>query len=186
VTAPSAFFRSESSRLAEAASRGPVLDLACGRGRHALASAELGARVVALDRNPAALAALQQAARQRHLPVYPVRTDLESGQGIPIRSGSCGAVLVFRFLFRTLAPALGDLLAPDGLLLYETFTTRQADLGRGARNPDFLLKPGELRELFPDLIVLHYWEGLTEGDEPEAVAQLVARAARRGAREASA
>jgi SAM-dependent methyltransferase len=163
-----------------------VLDLACGRGRHALASAELGARVVALDRDRAALAALRNAARQRHLPIYPVRTDLESGQGIPIRSGSCGAILVFCFLFRALAPGLRDLLAPGGLLLYETFTTRQPELGWGPRNPDFLLRPGELRELFPDLVVLHYWEGLTEGDRPAAVAQLVARVPQRGAPKASA
>ena len=93
---------------------------------------------------------------------------------------------MFCFLFRALAPALGDLLAPDGLLLYETFTTRQPALGWGPRNPDFLLRPGELRELFPNLVVLHYWEGLTEGDKPAAVAQLVAQVAHRGARKASA
>jgi SAM-dependent methyltransferase len=175
LSAPSSFFLAESARLAEAAARGPVVDLACGRGRHALAAAELGARVLGLDRNPALLRELQAEARSRRLPLLPVRTDLETPDGIPVQSGSCGAILVFRFLFRPLARPICQALAPGGLLLYETFTIRQRELGQGPMNSGFLLQEGELPEIFDTLQILSYWEGLTEGPRPEAIARLVAR-----------
>jgi SAM-dependent methyltransferase len=175
LNAPSSFFLAESARLAEVATRGPVVDLACGQGRHALAAAELGARVLGLDRNPALLRELQAEARSRRLPLLAVRTDLETPHGIPVRSGSCGAILVFRFLFRPLAHSICEALAPGGLLLYETFTIRQRDLGQKPTNTAFLLQEGELPEIFGALQILFYWEGLTEGPRPEAMARLVAR-----------
>lgn len=175
MSALSSFFLTESARLAEAATRGPVVDLACGRGRHALAAAELGARVLGLDRNPALLRELQAEAGRRRLPLLPVRTDLETPHGIPLRSGSCGAILVFRFLFRPLAHAICEALAPGGLLLYETFTIRQRDLGQKPTDPAFLLQEGELPELFGALQILSYWEGLSAGPRPDAMARLVAR-----------
>jgi SAM-dependent methyltransferase len=177
LSAPSSFFLAESARVAEAAARGPVVDLACGRGRHALAAAELGARVLGLDRNPALLQELRASARSRRLPLLPVRTDLETPRGIPVRSGSCGAILVFRFLFRPLAPRICEALARGGLLLYETFTIQQRDLGQKPSNKAFLLEEGELPELFGELQILSYWEGLSEGPRPEALARLVARKA---------
>jgi SAM-dependent methyltransferase len=180
LSAPSAFFLAESARLAEAAARGPVVDLACGRGRHALAAAELGARVLGLDRNPALPRTLQAEARARRLPLLPARVDLETPDGIPVRPGSCGAILVFRFLFRPLAPCICEALAPGGLLLYETFTIRQRDLGQKPTNTAFLLQEGELPEIFGALQILSHWEGLTEGPRPDALARLVAR--RRGGR----
>ena len=142
---PSPLFEQFLPALREASRRGPVLDLACGRGRHALAAAERGIPVVALDRNACFLAELQAAAARRQLPVTLVRTDLETGLGLPVRPGSCGAILVFRFLFRPLAPDICAALTAGGLLLYETFTIRQRDLGYGPGNPDFLLRDGELR-----------------------------------------
>jgi tellurite methyltransferase len=172
---PSSFFLAESARLAETAARGPVVDLACGRGRHALSAAELGARVLGLDRNPALLRELRVEARSRRLPLLTVRTDLETPHAIPIRSGSCGAILVFCFLFRPLTLPICEALAPGGLLLYETFTIRQRDLGQKPTNTAFLLQEGELPELFGELQILSYWEGLTEGPRPQAMARLVAR-----------
>lgn len=175
MSAPSALFLAERTRLAEAARRGPVVDLACGRGRHALAAAELGARVLGLDRDSAALGELQAQARRRRLPLLAVCADLETSHGIPVRSASCGAILVFRFLFRPLARAICQTLAPGGLLLYETFTIRQRDLGQKPTNEAFLLQEGELEASFGELQILSYWEGLSEGPRPDALARLVAR-----------
>ncbi len=175
MSGPSSFFLAESARLAETAARGPVVDLACGRGRHALAAAELGARVLGLDRNPALLRELRVEARSRRLPLLTVRTDLETPHAIPVRSGSCGAILVFCFLFRPLALPICEALAPGGLLLYETFTIHQRGLGQKPTNTAFLLQEGELPELFGELQILSYWEGLTEGPRPQAMARLVAR-----------
>lgn len=164
---PSPFFRAHAGALRAAARLGPALDLACGRGRHALAAAGLGVPCVAVDRDPGVLGALAHRARARGLPgsaLLPVRADLETPRGIPVRPESCGAVLVFRFLYRPLASAIHDALAPGGLLLYETFTIRQRDLPYGPGNPAFLLGEGELPELFPGLEVLESREGPEERD----------------------
>jgi SAM-dependent methyltransferase len=174
---PSPFFLAWAERLREAARAGPVVDLACGRGRHALAAAALGARVWAVDRDAACLAELRERARSLRLRVHCLRADLENGHGIPIAPGTCAATLVFRFLFRPLAPEIAGLLRPGGLLLYETFTRAQLGLPGGPRNPAFLLEPGELRALFSGLEPLASWEGVRDGSQ--ALAQLAARRASR-------
>jgi SAM-dependent methyltransferase len=177
ATAPSPWFVAQRERLAAAARAGPLLDLASGRGRHALAAAADGARVLAIDRDPLALRELEAIARRRRLAILGIRADLETSLGIPVRPQSCAGILVFRFLFRPLAPAITAGLAPGGLLLYETFTLAQRELGSGPRNPRFLLAPGELLALFPDLTPLAYWEGRTPGPHPECLARLLARRA---------
>lgn len=160
--------------MLEAARKGPVLDVACGQGRHALAVAARGARAVGVDRDPAALAVLAAAARARGLPAWPVRADLEAGARLPVAAGRCGAVLVFRYLWRPLAPALWEALRPGGLLLYETFTRRQREIGLNHRNPSFLLEDDELPALFPGARILLHEEGVTEGPPLEALARLAA------------
>ena len=173
--APSPHLLAEMARLREAAALGPVLDLACGRGRNALAAAQAGLRVAAIDRDRGALAALRAAARERGAAVAAVRADLETGLGIPVRPASCGGILVFRFLFRPLAPAIEAALAPGGILLYETFTLDQKSFDYGPKSSAFLLEPGELRALFSGLELLHFSEGIREGSRPEALARLTAR-----------
>ena len=169
---PSAFYAANRERLRDAARLGPVADLACGRGRHALAAARDGLPTLGLDRNPDFLASLRVRATLESLPLHLLRWDLETPLGVPFAPARCGAILVFRFLYRPLAPILAELLAPDGMLLYETFTTGQLELGEGPRNPAFLLEPGELPELFPSLEIVSCDEGL---HEDAITAQLVAR-----------
>jgi SAM-dependent methyltransferase len=168
---------SEIGRLREAASRGPMVDLACGRGRHALHVAGAGLPCIGVDRNRSHLEELRLAARARDLAIGLVQTDLEARSSVPLRDGSCGAVLVFRYLWRPLCPAIEALLAPGGVLLYETFTLDQRKLGYGPRNAEFLLGPGELARLFPGLETVDSWEGKTTGQKPAAVARLIARRA---------
>jgi SAM-dependent methyltransferase len=172
---PSPFFVQQTSRLSSAAERGPVVDLACGRGRHCIAAAEGGAHAIGVDRNPAFLAELRAAARRRGLRVDTVRADLESHEKIPLNPECCAVILVFRFLFRPLAPRIEEALQPGGLLLFETFTVQQRQFAAGPRNPAFLLDEGELPKLFPGLEVLEFWEGVTDGPTPAAVARLAAR-----------
>lgn len=158
--------------LLEAGRLGPVLDLACGYGRHSLAAARLGLPVLALDRDEKALRALQRIAPPL---VHCVRADLEGDAQIPVAPASCGAILVFRFLFRPLARTIVQALRPGGLLLYETFTIHQRNLGQGPRNAAFLLQPNELPRLFAALQPIAYEEVVTEGPRPAALARLVAR-----------
>ena len=162
--------------LAEAARAGPVADLACGRGRNALALAAAGIPVLGVDRSREHLLELRAAASSEVLPVSLVRADLEAAPEPPLAPGSCAALVVCRYLHRSLSPRLEALLRPGGWLLYETFTIHQRELGYGPRNPAFLLEPAELPRLFPRLDVQHHWEGeIAAGDRPAAVAQLAAR-----------
>ena len=163
------------AQLREGAALGPVVDLACGRGRNALAIAAHGIPLLGVDRSAGFLAELCGAARALELPIRAVRADLESAPAPPLAAGRCGALVVCRYLHRPLAPALAALLAPGGWLLYETFTIHQRELGYGPENPAFLLNPGELPTLFPGLEVALHWEGQSEEARPAAVARLAAR-----------
>jgi SAM-dependent methyltransferase len=163
------------AELREAATLGPVVDLACGRGRNALAIAAHGIPVLGIDRSAEFLGELRDSAARRGLPVRAARADLEAAPHPPLAEGRCGALVVCRYLHRPLAPALESLLAPGGWLLYETFTIHQRQLGYGPENPAFLLQPGELAALFPRLALVHHWEGTSDEPRPAAVARLAAR-----------
>ncbi len=175
----SSFFDAALPRILETRPLGPVLDLACGRGRHALACVRAGCATLALDRDAEALASLVDAGRSLGAAdrgaLLCARCDIETEHEIPVAAGSCGTILVFRFLFRPLAGAITAALAPGGLLVYETFTRDQRDLGYGPKRDEFLLARGELPGLFPDLEVVEYEEGLIEAPRPRHTARLVAR-----------
>ena len=72
-------------------------------------------------------------------------------------------MLVFRFLYRPLAPEIEALLATGGLLLYETFTRARDGSEGGPRNPAFRLAASELPALFPGLETLAYQEMPDQG-----------------------
>ena len=173
---PSEFFIDQLTQVRAASRLGVVADLACGRGRHTLAAAEAGIPVIGIDRNRTFLAELRETAAQQAVTVETLRADLENPAEVPLRSHCCGAALVFRYLHRPLIPAIARVLAPGGLLIYETFTAHQRRLGTGPRNLDHLLEPGELPELFSELKILDHWEGLSGGTNPAHVARIVARA----------
>ena len=80
-------------------------------------------------------------------------------------------IVVTRYLQRNLFRVLSDALVPGGVLLYETFTTRQRLNGRGPTSPDHLLEPDELRNAFAWLEPLWY----EETSSPDALARLAAR-----------
>jgi SAM-dependent methyltransferase len=142
---------------------GTVLDVAAGGGRHARWFAARGHPVVAVDRDTAAL-------RARSDPrVEVVDADLEHGPW-PFAGRTFAAVVVVNYLWRPLLPALVAAVAPGGALLYETFAVGHERFGR-PRNPDFLLREGELLEAVRDALVVHeYWHG-EEGTPPQAVRQ---------------
>lgn len=147
---------------------GRVLDVACGSGRHARYFAARGHPVEAVDRGPAALAALAGVSG-----VTTRCADLEGGPW-PYASGTFSAIVVTNYLHRPLFPHLLASLAPGGSLIYETFALGNERYGRPS-NPEFLLKPGELLEVVRGrLNVIAYEEGLVEQPRPAVIQRIFA------------
>lgn len=126
------------ARFAPLVPAGPVLDLACGGGRHGRLFLERGHPVLFLDRDPGGVADLAT-----NPLVEIIATDLEDGSPWPLAGRQFSAVLVANYLHRPLWEGLIGCLAPDGVLIYETFAKGNERFGR-PRNPDHLLEPGEL------------------------------------------
>jgi rhodanese-related sulfurtransferase len=147
--------------------RGRALDVACGRGRHALLLAAAGFAVDAVDRDEAALSFLRATADRLELPVSTARVDLESAPSL--ERDAYALVVVFHYLHRPLFPALVASLLPGGLLLYETFTVDQAAVGT-PRDPAHLLAHGELARLVAPLEVVRQRDGVHEERHVAAVA----------------
>jgi SAM-dependent methyltransferase len=140
---------------------GTVLDVACGRGRHALLLASAGFDVRAIDRDPDAIAFLRATAGRLGLSLACDVVDLETDVP-PDLSAACDAVLVFNYLHRPLMPALRAAVKPGGVLFYETFTTQQAERGH-PKNPAFLLETGEFPTLVAPLALIRSREGEVDG-----------------------
>ncbi|MGN6666956.1 MAG: class I SAM-dependent methyltransferase [Trinickia sp.] len=149
---------------------GAVLDIAAGSGRHARWFAQRGHPVVAIDRAQAALDALGHIAG-----VEPVSADLENGSPWPLDDARVfAAVVVTNYLYRPLLPRLSRVLAPGGVLLYETFARGNETIGKPS-NPSFLLAPGELLEAVRGrLTVIAYEDGYEALPRPAFVQRICA------------
>jgi SAM-dependent methyltransferase len=145
---------------------GRVLDLAAGYGRNSLWLAQQGFTVEAVDRDAVALSSL---APYNHIRC--TVADLEAGAW-PYQEASFDAVVVFRYLHRPLWHSLIDALAPNAVLIYETFMQGQEVWGRPQR-AEFLLKPNELIDvLSPHLWIADFEQGLLQ-QEPPAMLQRI-------------
>ncbi len=152
---------------------GSGLDVACGYGRNALLLARMGWTMTAVDRDPEALAGLSAAALAHRVRIAVVARDLETGdakEALP--AGPWDLIVVTRYLHRPLLPAMREAVRPGGVIVYETFTTAQAQFGSPS-NPDFLLAPGELPRAFEGFEIIAAREEIAAGRR--AVAGVVAR-----------
>jgi rhodanese-related sulfurtransferase len=153
------------------------LDVACGRGRHALLLGSAGFPVRAIDRDPDLVAALERTARRLRLPIDVAVVDLERGgtdagdDAFSLGQDEWEMILVFNYLHRPLFPALVRALKPGGVLLYETFVRHERARGEPT-NPAHLLEPDELPELVAPLHVVRRREGEFDG---RYVASVLAR-----------
>lgn len=137
----------------------PVLDLACGSGRHGRLFLAAGHPVCLLDRDLAGVADLAGTAGAELL-----AADIEAGPW-PLPGRRFGAVVVTNYLWRPLFGAITAALAPGGVLLYETFQRGNERFGKPS-NPDFLLADNELFDRCRDAFDIRAFEQGAE-DEPK-------------------
>jgi SAM-dependent methyltransferase len=148
---------------------GDVLDVACGAGRHTRLWLELGRRVVAVDRDLSGLADLAG-----HPRLEMVESDLEGGAPFVLAGRRFAGVVVTSYLHRPLMPELVAAVLDDGVFIYETFSVDQERFGR-PRNPDYLLRPGELLDLVHErLRVVAYEDVVVEEPSPAAKQRICA------------
>ena len=143
-----------------------VLDIACGSGRHARHFLELGYDVTAIDRDISSLTDLETDARLTVL-----QADLE-GAPWPLADQQYGTVIITNYLHRPLFPCIISGLEPDGILIYETFALGNEKFGK-PDNPDFLLRPGELREVFSGKFDIIAFEEVEDRDPRPAMRQRI-------------
>jgi SAM-dependent methyltransferase len=142
---------------------GPVLDVACGQGRHLRWFAGRGHPVTGVDRSQEAIDAVAGLGEA-------VVADIENGPW-PFAGRRFAGVVVTNYLWRALLPVIVDSVAPGGVLLYETFAAGNETVGKPSR-PDFLLQPGELLQACAGLRVVAYEDGFL--DAPERFVQRIA------------
>jgi 2-polyprenyl-3-methyl-5-hydroxy-6-metoxy-1,4-benzoquinol methylase len=139
-----------------------ALDMACGRAGNGEWLARRGFHVSAWDISDVIIDDIR-----RRKPQWIACADVRDVTQYPPAPASFDIIVVCRFLDRSLCPAIANALLPGGTLFYQTFT-------QGLSNPDFMLNPGELPQLFPDLQILEYHEPGPDGSG-KAEARLVAR-----------
>lgn len=141
----------------------PVLDVACGFGRHMRWFAAKGHPVSGVDSSAEAIDSLKGLGET-------VRADIENGPW-PFAGRSFAGVVVTNYLWRALLPAIVDSVAPGGALIYETFAAGNETVGKPSR-PDFLLRPGELLRACQALRIVAYEDGFL--DAPARFVQRIA------------
>jgi tellurite methyltransferase len=161
--------------LALLPTQGRVLDIAMGTGRNSLFIAERGYDVIGIDVSAVAARRCHAEAARRGVNVETIVASLEN---FAIARAAFDVILNFYYLQRGLIPAISAALLPGGVLVFETFTADQKQFQWGPASEHHLLKPSELRTLFPELQTLAYRETVVERESErgsKAIASLVAR-----------
>jgi SAM-dependent methyltransferase len=146
---------------------GQVLDLACGGGRHARLLLEFGHQVVAIDKDTSRIADLKASCEV-------IEADLEAPGSDPLAGRRFSGIIVTNYLHRPILAKLPDALENAGVLIYETFADGNQHFGK-PRNPDHLLKAGELLDAVRGkLRVIAYEDLIVTEPRPAAVQRIAA------------
>ncbi len=139
--------------------QGPVLDLACGKGRNGRYFLELGYSVTFIDKDISAAEdlLLQDKSPYNNSPdnnsarnnanTQLIKHDLENNSPWPFHSDQFSGIVVTNYLYRPLLPQLITTLKPCGIIIYKTFAVGNEQFGK-PKNPEFLLQENELRKTF--------------------------------------
>ena len=150
--------------------RGRALDLAAGGGRHTRLLLDMGLNVTAIDRNIDSLRGFAGSGCDV------CAIDLETGDPDSVMArlgGGYDGIVVTNYLHRPLLRPLAAALGPAGMLIYETFMVGNERFGR-PRNPDFLLRPGELLDAFAALTIVAFEQGEVARPRPAMIQRIAA------------
>lgn len=150
--------------------KGRVLDLAMGSGRNSVYLAREGFEVEGVDISAEAVSKAQTLASRENVKIKTTIADLETDFIIP--ANRYDVIICFYYLHRPLIPEIKRGLRPGGIAVCETYNSDQAEWGR-PKNPDHLLKAGELLNMFCEYRILRYREGVIE--PRKAIASIIAR-----------
>lgn len=150
-----------------------ALDLACGRGRHALWLAAGGWNVTAVDSSRVAIEMLKEAAGELGVAIDARLSDLEKHE-FEIAPSTYNLICDCFYLQRDLFPEIRAGVCPGGvtIVIIPMFDDSPAVK---SMNPEYLLRPGELIEFFTGWEILDYREGRSGGLQSRKVAEIVAR-----------
>lgn len=155
---------------------GPILDAPAGFGRNALALAELGWDVVAVDKDADRLASIGRSAANRlheegathHGKVVTACVDLTSNR-LPFSASSFSAIICIHYPVQRIMSDLKVALKPNGVLYVETFQ------GQGLNYLE-LPKAGEISRALKGWEILIYRErAVGPPSERAVVVEAVAR-----------
>lgn len=156
---------------------GRALDIACGAGRHSIYLASLGWEVTAVDSSRVGLEILRERARAGGVTVNARIENLESGK-FQIDKDAFDLICVFYYLQRDLFQRLEVGLRAGGTFIAAIHLVDESPDTK-PMNPDFLLRPGELRGFFRGWGIEHYHEtahhDADAGDHTRRTAEIVAR-----------
>ena len=138
--------------------------MATGTGRHALALAEAGFTVDAVDISAVAIDRARTESERRGLDVNWVVADLDTD---PLPGDGYDLVTVLRYRNPDLWPRLVEALPPDGWILVEHHLRSSLAGVVGPSDDRFRLAPGELIEVLGDLRIVHYSEVVEPADRGE-------------------
>ena len=150
--------------------RGRALDLATGTGHSAISLARRGWSVTAIDISATGIGMAAKSAVRLGVHIDWIIADLDDFR---LPAERFDLITVFNYLDREKLP--GEIvrsLRRRGMLMIETYTLNQLQVpGNHIKNPDYLLRPGELLTMFPGLRVRAYRD-IIQPDR--AVASLIA------------
>lgn len=146
-----------------------MLDVAMGGGRNSVYLASKGFQVEGIDNSQETIDGALKLAQEKQVKIKPHLVDLE--KDFFIKEESYDVIICFNFLQRSLISHMIKGLRPNGVIVYETYITDQAQFGKPS-NPDYLLKHNELLRLFSSFRCLRYHEGIYNNSK--AVAGIVA------------
>ena len=171
---PTVFLKEKLSLL----KKGKALVLAMGEGRNAVYLAENGFDVTGVDISAVGIEKCERLAEERGVVVNSVVADLTD---YDMGREQYDLITNFYFFDKSILPGVIDSLKPGGIFIFETYSRDHPKHSKfGPKNPNYLVKPNELLEIFKSLRILYYEDMVTELNEgmhkgKAALIRLIAR-----------